>query len=88
MTHLISDLAFGFRLLRRNPTFAAVAILVLTLGIGVSTAAFSLVNALMLKPRTGNIDAELIGVFSRHRTLPDQYPSLQLGRLHAASGAA
>lgn len=73
MTHLVADLAFGWRLLRRNPTFAAVAILVLTLGIGVNTAAFSIVNTLLLKPRTGQIDAELIGVFSRHRTIPDEF---------------
>jgi predicted permease len=70
---LLQDLTYGFRLLRRQPTFAFVATLVLTLGIGINTAAFSVVNTLLLKPRVGNIDSELVGVHSRHRQRPDDY---------------
>jgi predicted permease len=73
MRSLLQDLNYGFRLLRRQPTFAFVAILVLTLGIGINTAAFSIVNTLLLKPRVGNIDSELVGVYSRHRQRPDDY---------------
>ncbi len=73
MTTLFQDLRFGARLLRRQPGFTLVAILVLTVGIGVNTAAFSFVNALLLKPRTGKIDHELVGVYSRHRQRPDDY---------------
>lgn len=73
MSSLLQDLAFALRLLRRQPTFAAVAILVLALGIGINTAAFSVVNALLLKPRVGNVDEQLVGVFSRHRERPDDY---------------
>ena len=73
MTTLFQDLRFGARLLRRQPGFTLVAILVLTVGIGVNTAAFSFVNALLLKPRTGKIDHELVGVYSRHRLRPDDY---------------
>jgi predicted permease len=73
MTTLFQDLRFGVRLLRRQPGFTLVAILVLTVGIGVNTAAFSFVNALLLKPRTGKIDHELVGVYSRHRQRPDDY---------------
>jgi predicted permease len=73
MRSLIQDLTYGFRLLRRQPTFTFVAILVLTLGIGINTAAFSVVNTLLLKPRVGNIDSELVGVYSRHRQRPDDY---------------
>ncbi|HSC29347.1 MAG TPA: ABC transporter permease [Vicinamibacterales bacterium] len=73
MTTLLQDLRFGARLLRRQPGFTFVAVLVLTVGIGATTAAFSFVNALMLKPRTGGIDQELLGVYSRHRERRDDY---------------
>lgn len=73
MHTLIQDLRFGFRLLRRQPGFTLAAVLVLTVGIGVNTAAFSLVNALMLKPRAGNIDDALVGVYSRNVDSPDDY---------------
>ena len=73
MASLLQDLRFGFRLLGRQPGFTAIAALVLALGIGANTAMFTLVNALVLKPRPGVPDASLAGVFSRDRTAPDDY---------------
>jgi putative ABC transport system permease protein len=49
INEFLKDARYGARLWRRNPAFAAVAVLSLGLGIGGATAVFSLVNAIVLR---------------------------------------
>jgi len=48
--HFLHDLRFGARLLARGPGFTAVALVSLALGIGATSAIFSLINAIVLRP--------------------------------------
>jgi len=50
LTRLRQDVRYALRGLRRNPAFAAASILTLALGIGMSTAVFSVVSASLIKP--------------------------------------
>jgi predicted permease len=65
------DLRYGLRMLRRSPAFAAAAVLSLALGIGVNTAIFTLIDALMLRMLPVERPQELVVLKKVHPLNPD-----------------
>jgi putative ABC transport system permease protein len=68
---LLQDFRFGFRMLRKNPAPALAALGALALAIGACTAAFSLIDALLLRP---------LPVAAPDRLVALSYPAVIRGR--------
>jgi predicted permease len=66
------DIRYGLRGLRRNPGFAAVAVLSLALGIGATTAMFSLIYAVLLHPFPYAGAGRIMNLFGVDDRYPDQ----------------
>jgi predicted permease len=81
------DLRQGVRLLARNPSFTAIAVLILGLAIGVNSAMFTLVNALLLRPITGVSADRLVGIYSRDRATPDSYRAFSYDEYRELAGS-
>jgi putative ABC transport system permease protein len=82
------NIGFGFRQLRRNPGFSSVAILIIALGIGATTAMFSVVDAVLLRPLPYRDPHRLVTFFEdlgrigypRARVSPPTYLNLKAQR--------
>jgi len=62
----MNDLKFAFRQLLKNPSFTAVAVFTLALGIGANTAIFSVVNAVLLRPLPFREPERLVTLWERN----------------------
>jgi predicted permease len=73
-----ADLRYGARMLSKNPGLTFVAVFSLAVGIGANSAIFSIVNALLLRPRAVERPEQLVQLYAGHRQQPYQtmsYPS-------------
>jgi predicted permease len=60
--NFFADVRYGFRMLRRNPVFAAAGLLTIAIGIGANAAVFSVVNSVLLKPLNYPNSQELVAL--------------------------
>jgi predicted permease len=76
MNNLAQDLRYALRQLSKSPGFTLTAILTLALGIGATTAIFSIVDGVLLKPLAYRDSGRLVVIWERVRFLEKLFPNV------------
>jgi predicted permease len=70
MDTFLQDLKYAFRMLGKSPTFTALAVLALGLGIGANTTIFSLTNALLFQSLPVKEPERLVSIYTTDKKNP------------------
>jgi len=90
MDNLVQDLRFGLRIIRKRPGLSALVMLTFALGIGVNTAIFSVVDAMVLRPLAVEHADRIVRIFNEDPAHVDRGTVsswLEVDRFRSDSGA-
>ena len=79
---MVKDIRFALRQLLKQPAFTTIAVVTVALAIGATTAVFSIVDGVLLKPLAYPESERLVGLKEIWRQLADRIPTLEVNEQH------
>jgi len=71
LASLLQDIRYAFRLVAKSPAFSSITVGTLAVGIGASTALFSVVNGVLLNPLPFPQSSRLVALYEQNAGMPE-----------------